>query len=63
MIEFPNGGRLVESVAELPRFDNINLLFGDFETTSGADNLDSLNPWFHCGIAGIAVTADDVFGA
>jgi hypothetical protein len=63
MINFPNGGCLVESIAELPRFDSINLLFGDFETTSGDDKLDSLNPWHHCGVAGIAVTVDDAFGA
>jgi len=38
-------------------------LFGDFETTSCDDELDSLNPWHHCWALGIAVTTDKHQGA
>lgn len=59
MIPFANGGRLVEKSSELPHIIS-DKLFLDFETTSGDPKLDSLNPWFHCGIAGTCVTYDDV---
>ena len=36
------------------------MLFADIETSSGDPQLDSLNPWHHCSIAGIAITADDM---
>lgn len=59
MIEFRNGGRLVESVSELPDvlFDELYL---DFETSSGDPECDSLDPWDedHCSIAGAAFTGD-----
>lgn len=56
MIEFPNGGLLVEQDSELPRFEGRDLeIVADFETTSGDDALDSLNPWHHCRAAGVAV--------
>lgn len=64
MLELPNGGRLVQDVTEMPRpAGRIKRLYADFETTSGDDKLDSLNPWHHCWVAGIAVTWDDVPGA
>lgn len=63
MITFPNGGRLVQDVSELPDLRGARRLYGDFETTSGDDTLDALNPWHHCWTAGIAVTADDRPGA
>ena len=34
MIEFENGGRLVQDLSELPNLKNANLLFSDTETTS-----------------------------
>ncbi len=58
-----NGGRLVESVAELPDLRNAKKLFADFETTSGNDKLDALNPWHNCKVAGIGITIDDAQGA
>lgn len=66
MIEYSNDGRLVESISELPTFDNlstIELLFADFETTSNDDKLDSLNPWHHCWTAGISIAVNNVPGA
>ena len=59
MIEFPNGGVLVQSVDELPDPGRITTLYKDLETTSRDPELDSLNPWHHCWVAGIAVTWDD----
>jgi len=34
-------------------------LFLDFETSSGRDDTDSLNPWIACDVAGIAITVDE----
>lgn len=63
MITFDNGGRLVEDVSELPALTNAKRLYLDTETSSGDPRLNSLNPWHHCSVAGIALTADDVRGA
>lgn len=63
MIELSNGGRLIESLDELPRPESIDTLYADFETTSGDDALDALNPWHHCWTAGVAFTFDDHPGA
>lgn len=63
MIELDNGGRLVESIDELPDLRNADLLFADFETTSGDDALDALNVWHHCRALGLAFTANDLPGA
>jgi DNA polymerase-1 len=64
VLEFSNGGRLVESMADLPFVpESIDELFLDVETTSCDDELDSLNPWHHCWLLGIAVTWDGVPGA
>lgn len=63
MIEFTNGGRLVETVGELPHFDSVRVLYADFETTSHDPKKKSVNPWHDCWVAGLAVTVNDVFGA
>lgn len=63
MIEFANGGRVVESLSELPDLRGARNLYADFETTSGSPTKRSTNPHHHCDIAGIAVTVDDQQGA
>lgn len=63
MIHFSNGGRLVESLDELPAFGNFETLYLDFETTSLDPKLDALNPWHHCHALGFAITVDDEPGA
>jgi DNA polymerase-1 len=60
MIEFSNGGCLVETLEELPNLASVTDLFADFETTSGDERKDSLDPWHDCDVAGIAVTIDDI---
>lgn len=60
MIKYDNGGLLIEDRSEIPCLPStINKLYLDFETTSGHDKLDSLNPWHHCHILGIAFAFDD----
>lgn len=59
MITFPNNGILLEAGDELPNLFDAKKLYLDVETTSGDPKLDSLNPWFHCKVAGIAITVDD----
>lgn len=59
MITYDNGGRLIESVEELPQFDRIRNLYGDFETTSGHAKKDSKNPWHSCKVLGFGFTVDD----
>ncbi len=54
-----NGGRLCTTLDDLPCLQNSRHLYLDFETTSGNTELDALNVWHNCYIAGIAVTADD----
>lgn len=58
MLTYPNGGILIEDKKELPRlvFDDIYL---DVETSSGAPDRSSLNPWKDCRACGIALTGDD----
>ena len=63
MIKFDNGGRLVESIGELPEPPQDCELFLDFETSSGDPRLSSLNPWHHCYVAGFAFTYDKAPGA
>lgn len=63
MITFPNGGRLVQSLDELPDLRGAKSLYLDFETTSGDPGEDSLSPWHDCHVAGFALTIDDVEGA
>jgi DNA polymerase-1 len=57
MIKFDNG-IMVQSVNELPKPENIHNLYLDFETTSGDDDKDSLNPWKNCSILGYNFTFD-----
>lgn len=59
MIEFDNGGRVVESASELPNLVGARTVYADFETTSGNPKFTSLNPWHNCEIAGLCVTVDD----
>lgn len=60
MIQFPNGGLLVEDKDDLPwHLVGCQDVYLDFETTSYDSKLDSLNPWHHCWIAGFGVTGDD----
>jgi len=63
MLRYNNGGRLVQDVEELPDLQGSDNLFLDFETTSGNPKLDSLNPWHHCDILGVCITADEYSGA
>ena len=59
MIEFANGGQLVESISELPDLKNSKTLFADFETTSQDAKEKSTNPHFHCEALGIAIKRPD----
>jgi DNA polymerase-1 len=59
MLKFDNGGILIESLGELPNLQGARRLYADKETTSGDPTMTSLNPWFNCDVAGIAVTVDD----
>lgn len=60
MINFDNGGILIESPSELPAsFIGCCAVYLDFETSSGNPKLDSLNPWHNCTTAGVAITVDD----
>lgn len=63
MIEFANGGRLVQDVSELPELRGATFLYADFETTSGSPKEKSINPWRFCDVLGIAVTTDETPGA
>ncbi len=64
MIEFNNGGRLIQDISELPSVPKvIEDMFCDLETTSRRIDQDSLNPWYHCYVGGIAITWDDMYGA
>ena len=63
MLTYENGGRLVQHPSELPNLSNAKYLYLDCETSSNDPKEDSLNPWKNCRVLGIAVTADDYFGA
>jgi len=63
MIEFPNGGHMIENVAELPNLRGARRLFLDFETKSGDKSVKSVNPWHNCWVAGFAITVDRAPGA
>lgn len=59
-IDFKNRGHLVKTIAEIPSFFiGASKVYLDLETKSGYPDLDSLNPWRHCTIAGFSVTVDD----
>lgn len=59
MIQYSNGGRLVQSLDELPRLHNADELYLDFETQSGDPKVPALRPYHGHRIAGICVTADE----
>lgn len=63
MIELPNGGRIVQSLDELPSFVDVGTVYADWETTSRDDAHKSTSPWHHCYPLGLAVTVDDTPGA
>jgi len=63
MIEFENGGRLVQDLSELPNLQNSKNLFCDFETTSFDPKVPALLPHKGHKIAGICITADEHPGA
>jgi len=55
-----NGGRLIESPEDIPNIPHrIEHLIYDAETTSGNNKLDSLNPFHHCEILGLAFSFDE----
>ena len=60
MIEFANGGRLIQPGDQMPELpETINELYLDFETTSRDPDKKSTNPWHDCWPLGFAVTWDD----
>lgn len=63
MIQYSNGGRLVQTLDELPRLQNAEELYLDFETRSGDPKEKALKPYHGHRIAGICVTADEHTGA
>ena len=60
MIDFDNGGHLVQSLNELPNLKNATNLYIDFETTSFDPGVKALLPHQGHKIAGICITADDI---
>jgi len=60
MIQFKNGGVLVQSLDELPNLTNATNLYCDFETRSGDPKVTALLPHQGHKIAGICITADDI---
>ena len=63
MRTFENGARLAERSEDLWLPVPGVTLYLDFETTSGDDRLDALDPFEHCWILGVAATWDDMSGA
>ncbi len=60
MLSYPNGGRLVTHLGELPALpERIENLYMDFETGSGNVEVDSLNPFRNSFICGVCITWDD----
>lgn len=60
MINFSNGGVMIESEEEMELLPtSATNLYMDFETTSYDDKERSTNPWGKCWILGIALKADD----
>ena len=58
MLQFTNGGNLVQSLDELPKIIGTERIYVDFETTSGNPKITSLNPHHNCHIAGICVATE-----
>ena len=63
MIEFDNGGRLVQELSELPNLSHAKDLYCDFETTSFDPKQEAFKPHHGHRICGICITADDHKGA
>lgn len=64
MIQFKNGGRLIQDVSELPLVpEHIEDMFADVETTGRDAKIKAIDPWNNCWIAGIAITWDSMPGA
>lgn len=59
MWQFKNGGRLIQSVDELPKFEIDGELFLDFETSSGDPKKKSVDPWRDCYVAGFGIAVND----
>jgi len=59
MIQYANGGVLIQELSELPSLAGAKNIFFDLETTSGDPKITSLNPWQNCSILGLCVTVDD----
>lgn len=57
MIQVAPNYFLVTKVSELPNLHG-EVLYLDYETTSKSKTKNSLNPWMHCWIAGIAIKSD-----
>jgi len=58
MLTYNNGGRLIQSIDELPNLAGTKEIVLDFETTSRDDKKTSLNPWADCWALGIAITVE-----
>lgn len=63
MIQFNNGGRLVQNLSELPNLKNAKNLYLDTETTSFDRKEEAFKPYHGHRICGVAVTADEKQGA
>lgn len=63
MLNFNNGGRLVQDLSELPNLKNAESLYLDVEMTSFDPKEKALRPYHGHRICGFSATADDVPGA
>ena len=63
MLNFENGGRLVQSLDELPNLKNAKRLYLDTETKSFDPKQKALKPYHGHRVGGIGVTADNIKGA
>lgn len=63
MIQFENGGRLVQSLDELPNLQGSKELFLDLETTSYNQKEPAFKPYHGHRMCGICITADEHKGA
>ena len=59
MLKFSNKSYLIQDPKDLPNLTGAHTVYVDFETTSGAKDKMSVNPWFNCSVAGFAITVDD----
>lgn len=59
MLDLGNNNYLIQDASEFPTsFIGADNVYLDFETSSGSKDLDSLNPWHNCSIAGFGITVD-----